>query len=64
MDKNISLLAQQLKQQIINKINNNNFLPPVLIYYIIKDIYEQVETTYQNYLLNIKTQSEQEDKNK
>lgn len=49
MDDDFSLIAEKTKQQIINLLNSNN-LPPIIKYYIIKDIYTQVENSYINYI--------------
>ena len=57
--KNISLIAEKLKQQIINILNSQEELPPIIKYYIIKDIYTQVENGYINYI-NVQLQQETE----
>lgn len=59
--ENISLTAERLKQQIINILNSQEELPPIIKYYIIKDIYTQVENSYANYI-NIQLQQEKEQK--
>lgn len=59
---NISLIAEKLKQQIIGILNSND-LPPIIKYYIIKDIYSQIENTYINYI-NTQLQQEQQQDNK
>ena len=58
--RDFSLTCEKLKQQIINLLNNND-LPPVVKYYITKDVYTQVEKSYINY---INIQLEQEKKQK
>lgn len=58
--QDVSLLAEKLKQQIINLLNSNN-LPPIIKYYIVKDISANVQDTYINY---INTQLEQKEKEK
>ena len=58
--ENISLTAEKFKQQIINILNSQD-LPPIIKYYIAKDIYTQVENSYINY---INTQLQQEKKQK
>lgn len=58
--ENISLTAEKLKQQIINILNLQE-LPPIVKYYIIKDIYTQVENSYINYI-NMQLQQEKEQK--
>ena len=58
--ENISLTAEKLKQQIINILNLQE-LPPIVKYYIIKDINTQVENSYVNYI-NMQLQQEKEQK--
>ena len=43
--RGIDLKADNFKTQLINIINNSN-LPPSLIMYILKDIYEEVVSLY------------------
>lgn len=56
--QDFSLICEKLKQQIINLLNNND-LPPVIKYYITKDVYAQVENSYINYI-NAQLQQETE----
>lgn len=49
MEQDINLIAEQFKKDIISQINTAG-LPPVLIYYTIKDVFTTVETSYSNYL--------------
>lgn len=58
--ENISLTAEKLKQQIINILNLQE-LPPIVKYYIVKDINAQVENSYVNYI-NMQLQQEKEQK--
>ena len=58
--ENISLTAEKLKQQIIDILNLQE-LPPIVKYYIIKDINTQVENSYVNYI-NMQLQQEKEQK--
>ena len=58
--ENISLTAEKFKQQIINILNSHD-LPPIVKYYITKDIYTQVENSYINYI-NTQLQQEKEQK--
>ena len=58
--ENISLTAEKLKQQIIDILNLQE-LPPIVKYYIIKDINTQVENSYINYI-NMQMQQEKEQK--
>lgn len=56
--QDFSLICENLKRQIINLLNNS-ILPPVVKYYITKDIYTQVEKSYINYI-NMQLQQEKE----
>ena len=58
--ENISLTAEKLKQQIIDILNLQE-LPPIVKYYIIKDINTQVENSYINYI-NMQLQQEKKQK--
>ena len=58
--QDFSLMCEKLKRQIIELLNSNN-LPPIIKYYIIKDINTQVENTYINYI-NIQLQQETKQK--
>lgn len=49
MEQDINLIAEQFKKDIISQINAAG-LPPILTYYIIKDIFTTVEASYSNYL--------------
>lgn len=60
--ENISLTTEKIKQEIINLLNSNK-LPPVIIYYMIKDINNQIEIDYMNYI-NEQLKKEQEQKKK
>ena len=54
----ISLQSEQFKNKLLNQINQEQ-LPPVVIYYIIKDINNIIEDSYRNYLNNIPTTVEE-----
>lgn len=60
--QDLSLFAEKLKQQIINLLNSNN-LPPIVKYYIMKDINTQVENGYADYI-NIQLKQEKQEKQK
>ena len=60
MKQDFSLTCEKFKQQIMNLFNDNN-LPPVIKYYIMKDVYTQVEKSYINYI-NMQLQQEKEQK--
>lgn len=59
--QDFSLICEKLKQQIINLLNSNN-LPPIIKYYITKDIYTQVEKSYINYINMQLQQQKKKDK--
>lgn len=62
--QDVSLFAEKLKQQIINLLNSNN-LPPIIKYYVVKDINTQVESSYINYInAQLEQQKKQEQKEK
>ena len=58
--QDFSLTCEKLKQQIINLLNDSSF-PPVIKYYITKDVYAQVENSYINYI-NMQLKQEKEQK--
>ena len=49
MNENIDLAIMQLKENIINTINDAK-MPPSIIYYVLKDIYEELAVSYQAYI--------------
>lgn len=49
MEQDMNLIAEQFKKDIISQINSAG-LPPALVYYIMKDVFATVETSYSNYL--------------
>ena len=53
MSENFNLQCDDLKNNIINILNQSGF-PIVIIYYIIKDIYHDVENNYIGYLNTIR----------
>ena len=55
----ISLIAEKLTQQIIDLLNSKN-LPPIIKYYIVKDINSQVENSYIEYI-NIQLQQQKKE---
>lgn len=60
LQEDFSLQCEKFKQQILNLLNSNN-LPPVIKYYIIKDINYQIEKTYMEYI-NLQLKQQQENK--
>lgn len=55
MEQNINLMIEDFKDNLINTINNAGF-PPSIVYYILKDVYSNVESSYFNYLNQQKRQ--------
>lgn len=49
MKQNINLMIEDFKDNLVNTINNAGF-PPSIVYYILKDVYSNVESSYFNYL--------------
>lgn len=49
MEQNINLMIEDFKDNLVNTINNAGF-PPSIVYYILKDVYSNVESSYFNYL--------------
>ena len=47
MDKPITLQTEELKNNIVEIINNSK-LPPVLLDYIMKDLYNEIHILYIN----------------
>lgn len=48
-NKNIDLAIDALKSNIIDTINDAQ-MPPSIIYYVVKDIYEKLASSYRLYL--------------
>lgn len=55
MEQNINLMIEDFKDNLINMINNAGF-PPSIVYYILKDVYSNVESSYFSYLRQQKRQ--------
>ena len=53
MNEDFNLKCDNLKYNIINILNESK-LPIVMVYYIIKDIYHDVENSYIGYLNTVK----------
>ncbi len=58
MNQDINLTVEEAKQNIINTINNTG-LPISVVYYIMKDIMNDMTDSYNNYLIQAKRQLEQ-----
>lgn len=61
MDKPISVVLEELKQDIINSINNTN-LPICIIEPIIKDLYNEIAVLSKQQLLKDKEKYEESQK--
>lgn len=61
--QDFSLECEKLKQQIVNLLNSNN-LPPIIKYYIIKDIDAQIENGYIDYINEQLKQQQKQKKEK
>ena len=49
MDNNINLVIEDFKNSIVENINNCG-LPPAMVFYVMKDVYRDVEDGYKRYL--------------
>lgn len=49
MEQNINLMIEDFKDNLVNTINNAGF-PPSIVYYILKDVYSNVESSYFSYI--------------
>ena len=49
MDKDINLVIEDFKGSLMNTINNSG-LPISVVYYIMTDLYKEVDTQYYNYI--------------
>lgn len=54
----ISLQGEKFKEKILNEINIAK-LPPIITYYIMRDICDIVENSYRNYLKEIPIDTEE-----
>jgi hypothetical protein len=55
MEQNINLMIEDFKDNLVNTINNAGF-PPSIVYYILKDVYSNVESSYFSYIHQQKRQ--------
>ena len=53
MQKDISLSIEDYKNNVVDAVNSSEF-PPAIIYYIIKDIFQNVEQNYLSYIQQAK----------
>lgn len=59
MEKNINLIIEDIKSQIINTINNSG-LPISIIYYLMSDIYKKLEVEYKSYIEQAKLEEKRQ----
>ena len=59
MEKNINLIIEDIKSQIINTINNSG-LPISIIYYLMSDIYKKLELEYKSYIEQAKLEEKRQ----
>ena len=54
MEQNIDVLIQRLRTELLSLINNAGCtIPPSMIYYVVKDVYQEVDATYMAYLKDL-----------
>lgn len=54
MEQNFDVLIQRLRTELLSLINNaGRSIPPSMIYYVVKDVYQEVDTTYMAYLKDL-----------
>ena len=56
---NLIYETESFKNNLINYINNSN-LPPTIIYYIVKEIYQNTEESYFTLVNQIKMEKQQQ----
>ena len=59
MQEDINLIIENFKNSIVQMVNENN-LPPAVVYYIFKDVFKDIETSYTNYLNQVRKQQKNE----
>lgn len=59
MEKNINLIIEDIKSQIINTINNSG-LPISIIYYLMSDIYTKLDVEYKSYIEQAKLEKKRQ----
>ena len=59
MEKNINLIIEDIKSQIINTINNSG-LPISIIYYLMSDIYTKLDVEYKSYIEQAKLEEKRQ----
>lgn len=59
MEKNINLIIEDIKFQIINTINSSG-LPISVIYYLMSDIYKKLDVEYKSYIEQAKLEEKRQ----
>lgn len=59
MEKDINLIIEQYKQNLLQIINTEQ-LPPSIKYYVLKDVFTLAESSYYNYINQIQQQKQME----
>lgn len=50
LEQDVDILAQSFKDNLISMINNAGMtMPPSMVYYVVKDVFQNVETSYAAY---------------
>ncbi len=63
MNQDINLVIENFKNSIISQINNSG-LPAGVVYYVIKDVFQNTETSYYNYIGQLRREAELHDASK
>lgn len=59
-NKDINLIIEEFKQGLVNSVNQSN-LPLSVCYYVMKDVFNELVSTYENYIKQVQqTQRENE----
>ena len=59
MEKNINLIIEDIKSQIINTINSSG-LPISVIYYLMSDVYKRLDVEYKSYIEQAKLEEKRQ----
>lgn len=63
MERDINLVIEEVKTQVINTINQSG-LPISVVYYIMKDVMNGLDTTYSDYIKQAYNQEMEQQMNK
>ena len=59
MEKNINLIIEDIKSQIIDTINSSG-LPISVIYYLMSDVYKRLDVEYKSYIEQAKLEEKRQ----